>query len=1123
MYRRPALFALLCLLSASPASFAAEKKAVQPDDPAAEINRPRADARTIAFTTDQGTWMSVDVSPDGSTVVFDLLGDLYDLPIAGGAARRLTSGPAWDSQPRYSPDGRTIVFTSDRSGIDNLWLVDADGGDPRALTEEKEFYVRTADWTPDGEFVVARREDGKLAGIPPVELALWSRHGGAGVKLTSSEATHNASGAVASPDGRFLYFARRQRPFSYVPNLQDGLWQIARYDRKSGEVAQITAGVGGAVRPALSPDGDRLAFLSRRDGETVLVLRELASGAERILARGVGKDEMEGFAAADLYPGYAFTPDGAAIVLADRGRIARVDVASGARTAIPFTAAVEQRVAPRVSWQDGVADGPLAVKVLRRPSQSPDGSTIVFEALGRLWRQAVADGKATGAPVRLIPELPGRPTREYAPAISPDGLWVAYVTWSDRELGALWKVPLAGGEPTRLTAVAGHYANPAWSPGGDKLLLVRGSGLELRGRQPEEEQSFDLHWVGAEGGTTTYVASVGMSAGQIFHPYAAIVGRGGDERVLFAQTVPGKKPQDEIKTDLVSVRLDGGDRKTHVRLPVASEVSPSPDLRWVAFTSRDNVYLGTLPPLHTAEPIELTLAAGPLPVIRLSDAAGAYLHWADGGRTLTWSLADRFHRLPVARALEFVAAQRRKAADSAKAESDDKRGKRGDSATKEKEPDLELPPSDEIRIALSAPRAAPAGSFVLRNARLITMNGEEIVPAADLVVTGARIAAIGPPGTVAVPAGAASFDAAGTTIVPGFIDTHAHLHYSAFELFPESKWEYLANLAYGVTTTYDPSAPTIDVFAQAEMVEAGRMVGPRIYSSGMVLYGGQQTDIWAQVEDLEDARRQIRRMKAWGARMIKVYQQPRRAQRLWFAEAARQEKMLLTAEGGGELFADLTMAMDGFTAFEHSLPVELGDDVARFLGASGTHYTPTLLVSYGGPWGELWFWQTRNPHDDPKLNRFVPHFALDNWGRRHPWLSPSEYHFPLVAEGVARVADAGGNVSLGAHGQLQGLGVHWELWAMAGENGRGRALTPHQALRAATECAAEKLGLLPDLGTIEAGKLADLVVLEADPLADIHHTEQIRWVVKNGELYEAATMKRLWPTVVEPVKPLWRE
>jgi hypothetical protein len=265
-------------------------------------------------------------------------------------------------------------------------------------------------------------------------------------------------------------------------------------------------------------------------------------------------------------------------------------------------------------------------------------------------------------------------------------------------------------------------------------------------------------------------------------------------------------------------------------------------------------------------------------------------------------------------------------------------------------------------------------------------------------------------------------------------------------------------------------------------------------------------------------------MKAYGARMIKVYQQPRRAERLWLAQACREEHMLLTAEGAGELQTDLSMVIDGFTAFEHALPYELHDDVVQFLAHAGSYYTPTLIVAYGGPEAEDYFYQMKNPHDDEKLRRFVPHRMLDQLGRRHPWVWPDEYHFPTVAEGAARVVKAGGHVSLGAHGQLQGLGAHWELWAMAGEGilDGGSALSPLDAWRAATRSAAEKLGLLPDLGTVETGKLADLIVLDADPLADIHNSVKIRYVIKNGQLFDGPTLASEWPTQTPLPKMFWQ-
>ena len=141
-----------------------------------------ATPRTLRFTTDEGTWMSLDVSPDGRTIVFDLLGDLYTLPIAGGTATRLTDGPTWDSHPRFSPDGKRIAFISDRTGAENLWIADADGKNPRAVTRgDRAWYVAPA-WTPDGSAIIATRRNGLL--VNESELWMYPVDGGAGVKLT---------------------------------------------------------------------------------------------------------------------------------------------------------------------------------------------------------------------------------------------------------------------------------------------------------------------------------------------------------------------------------------------------------------------------------------------------------------------------------------------------------------------------------------------------------------------------------------------------------------------------------------------------------------------------------------------------------------------------------------------------------------------------------------------------------------------------------------------------------------------------------------------------------------------------------------------------------------------------
>jgi len=1122
------LAAALLITSLPFVGLAAQKKpaaaaaAEKPKDPAADINTPRPETKKIAFDVSESTWSSVDVSPDGRSLVFDLLGDIYTLPAGGGTATPISRGPAWDHHPRFSPDGKQIAFTSDQNGIENLWIMDADGANRRAITSGKDAYLRSAVWTPDGQYLVSRREDAKLAGIPPVELWMFHRDGGAGIKLVTNDDVQNASGPSVSRDGRFIYFSERKAKFNYVPDMSAGLWQIVRYDRRTGESATLTSGFGGAVRPNVSPDGNTLTFISRRDADTVLVARDLPTGAERVVVAGLTRDDQEDFGTLDMYPNYAFVPDGSSVVLWNHGKLARVSLDTGRIDPIPFKASVEQWLAPTVGFPERLDNSPVTARILRWTSESPDGKWIAFDAFGRIWLQGVDGGKAVGSPRRLTADASTLPAREYAPAFSPDGRSIAYVTWTDSDGGHVWKIDVpatassAPAVPQKLTRIAGHYANPSWSPSGDRLAVIRGSGLEFRGQQPEDENFFEIRWLPSNGGEPEYVTTVELGQTMKFHPQAFWSSDG--TRLYYRKPVDKKKPTDPLQNDLVSVRLDGTDRKAHLRLPAVDDLVPSPDGAWVAFSSRDNVYVAALPPVQAKETPEVSAKDGSVPVWRLSDEAGGYVGWAEHGRTLTWSLGNTFHRLPLEAAIRFAEAQNREAE------------KKDDTRDKKDTDKPRVPASQSIDIVLTMPRSTPKGSFVLRHARVLTMQRDAggrdaTLDDADIVVNGNRIAAVGPAGTVRVPDGAKEFDARGKTVIPGLVDTHAHLHYSGFEIFPETKWEYVANLAYGVTTVYDPSAPSLDVFAQGEMVEAGLMLGPRVYSSGDVLYGGVNAPQFAEVATFDDAKRQVKRMKAYGARMIKVYQQPRRDVRIWFAEAAREAHMMLTAEGAGELQTDQTMVLDGFSAFEHSLPTQLYGDVVGLLARANTVYTPTLIVSYGGPTAEFYFWQTRNPHDDPKLNRFVPHRTFDRLARRRMYVPPEEYMFPIVARGAADVAHAGGKVTLGAHGQLQGQGAHWELWALAGAgqpNGQS-AMTPIEALRAATIVAADKLGFAQDLGSVEAGKLADLVVLDADPLVDITNSARTKWVIKNGELFDAETMREEWPVQRDLPPFFWRE
>jgi len=392
------------------------------------------------------------------------------------------------------------------------------------------------------------------------------------------------------------------------------------------------------------------------------------------------------------------------------------------------------------------------------------------------------------------------------------------------------------------------------------------------------------------------------------------------------------------------------------------------------------------------------------------------------------------------------------------------------------------------------------------------MRGDEVIERGDVVVSGNRIVAVGASGQVQIPSGAHVVDATGKTIMPGLVDVHAHLRPS-FGIHKTQPWEYLTNLAYGVTTTRDPQTGTTDVLSYGDLVETGDVLGPRIFSTGPGVF-------WSEdIKSLDDARDVLRRYADYyEVNTIKQYGAGDRKVRQWIIMAARELKLMPTSENYLDFKKNLTEAIDGYPGAEHSYPIApLYKDAIEIIARSGITYTPTFLVDFGGPSGEEFFYTRHDITRDAKLARFMPRTQIIQRAlRRDGYFHESQFAFQEQAREAAKIVAAGGKVGLGGHGQLQGLGDHWELWAIA-----SGGMPPHDVLRVGTIFGAESIGLGKSLGSLEPGKIADILVLDANPLENITNTNSIRFVMKNGRLYDAGTLDEVWPRQRKLARPSW--